>query len=256
MDDAASMVEFAGIGELAETTTHLLALSLHAAGQLGESSGDPRGGRDPVQQMVLQQARDHLDKVREGFILSVRTNQVQHRAEIGYLLDRVLIDWDAFSRELGLDSGTGESADAPATGGGADGGAESPDSHALENPTLENPALEKVRFQLLAFAMAAVALGFLPKLGPKQITFPHSFGDPPTYSDIPVPVTAGEMLARIEEMQGTVWQMMSNNMGHLIQRRYGPVRRTYGFFEASAWLTKKEAARFGMPRNRTAFSWF
>jgi len=242
MDDAESIVEFAGIGELAETTTHLLALSLHAAGHAAEAGRSASDRRDPVERLVLQQAREHLNEVREGFILSVRTSQVYERAEIGYLLDRVLIDWDAFSRELGLDVGDSSSV--------------SNDESSQDGSGDNSSTLERVRFQLLAFAMAAVALGFLPKLPSKEITFPKSYGNPPTYSDIPVPVTAGQMLSRIEEMQGPVWQRMSGDLVHLIQRRYGSVRRTYGFFEASAWLTKKEAERFGMKRNRSAFTWF
>lgn len=257
MDDTGNMFEFAGIGEVAETTTQLLALSLqNAAHGRGAGRDYADGGRarvDPVEQLVLQQARDYLNKVREGFVLSVRSNQVRDLGEISYLLDRVLVDWDAFSRELGLDGG--DDSPPPATDAGVDTGAGATENN-LDNENTANGPLEKVRYQLMAFAMAAVALGFLPKLPSKEITFPHSYGNPPTYSDIPVPGTAGEMLSRIEEMQGTLWQMMSGDMGHLIQRRYGPVRRTYGFFEASAWLTKKDAERFGIKRNRTAFSWF
>lgn len=236
MDDTENMFEFAGIGEVAETTTHLLALSLQSAAR--SRAGRSALVQDPVQMMVLQQARDHLNKVREGFMLSVRTNEVRNAPEISYLLDRVLVDWEAFSQELGLDS---PEPGAPVAGDGEPG---------------EQSGVEKIRFQLLAFAMAAVALGFLPKLPAKEITFPRSFGNPPTYSDIPVPGSAGEMLSRIEEMQGTLWQMMSNNMSELLQHRYGPVRRTYGFFEASAWLTKKDAERFGIKRARSAFSLF
>lgn len=293
MDDAENMVEFAGIGEVAETTTQLLALSLHAAGYGNEFSSEQRTNHDPVQHLVLQQARDYLNKVREGFVLSVRSNQVRSRAEIGYLVDRALIDWEAFSRELGLeDEGdraanttdatarNAESADSVAGGSRKNHSAadRTPGSHpTTRNSSAKEPApesmageklpgelsgaesaaLEKVRHQVMAFAMAAVALGFLPKLPSKAITFPHSYSSPPTYSDIPVPATAGEMLSRIEEMQSTLWQMMSNDMGHLIQRCYGPVRRTYGFFEVSAWLAKKDAERFGIKQNnRTAFSWF
>ena len=91
-----------------------------------------------------------------------------------------------------------------------------------------------------------VALGALPRLPAKQITFPHSYSKPPTYSDIPVPNTPGELLHRIEEMEQMVWRLMSDDLRGLVQRRYGPLRRTYGFFEASAWLTRKETARFGV----------
>ena len=104
----------------------------------------------------------------------------------------------------------------------------------------------RVRQQLLAFGMAVIAMGYLPRLPSKQVTFPHSYGKPPTYADIPVPHTPGELLWRIEELEQTVWQMMSRDLGELVQRRYGPVRRTYGFFETSAWLSIREVERFGI----------
>jgi hypothetical protein len=221
MEENAGLFEFVGIGELAETTTQLLALSLHHSAQSSEK-------RDvgQIEQLVLQQARDYVRKVREGFMLSVRTGQVTRRAELRYLLDRVLSDWSQLSRELGLEELTGPTADTP------EGDA------ALR--------VERVRYQLLAFGMAVVALGALPRLPAKQITFPHSYSKPPTYSDIPVPNTPGELLYRIEELEQMVWRLMSDDLRGLVQHRYGPLRRTYGFFEASAWLARKEIARFGV----------
>ncbi|OUC08400.1 hypothetical protein RY27_09225 [Litorilinea aerophila] len=98
--------------------------------------------------------------------------------------------------------------------------------------------------------MAAVAMGYLPRLPAQQITFPHSYSDPPTYADIPVPSTPGEMLWRIEELEQMLWRLMSADMQELVQRQYGPLRRTYGFFEASAWLSQQEAERFGIKPQR------
>ena len=238
MDKSASVFEFAGISEVAETTTHLLALALQ---QADRSRPVADAGLGPVEQYVLQQARDYLSTVREGFVLSVRTSNISHRAEFRYLLKRVLTDWDELSRELGLavaGDGPEDAATAPAT---------------QEDRTL---ALERVRQQLLAFGMAAVAMGYLPRLPSKQVTFPQNYGKPPTYADIPVPHTAGEMLWRIEELEETVWQMMSRDLGELVQRRYGPVRRTYGFFETSAWLSSTEVERFGLKRKQSALRLF
>lgn len=229
MDKSPTVFEFAGISEVAETTTQLLALALHQAGRKTSAAGMTLG---EVEQFVLQQARDYLSTVREGFVLSVRTANVSDRAEIRYLLDRVLTDWDELSRELGF----GEEAlcvDAP--GNGSADGANAPRAD-----------IQRVRQQLLAFGMAVIALGYLPRLPSKQVTFPHSFGKPPTYADIPVPHTPGELLWRIEELEQTVWHMMSRDLGELVQRRYGSVRRTYGFFETSAWLSMREVERFGL----------
>jgi len=231
MREEAGVYEFVGIGEVAETTTHMLELSLQQALQPASRRG---GGLGQIEQLVLQQARDYLSTVREGFMLSVRTTQVGDYSELGYLLERVLTDWDRFSEELGL----------------------GPDREDQPDPRTEAPLVpeglrvERVRRQLLAFGMAAVAMGALPRLPAKQVTFPPSYGKPPTYSDISAPHTPGEMLWRIEEVEQTLWQMMSQDIVELVRRRYGPLRRTYGFFEASAWLTRKEAQRFGVKKRR------
>jgi hypothetical protein len=234
---SADVYDFVGFGELAETTTQLLSLNLH---QTAQSGGDKRNDMDAVGQMVLQQAGDYLHKVREGFILSVRAGQVSNQTELRYLLDRVISDWSQLSRELGLADGDEEHEPQRETS-------------AITSSTSAMPTeVERVRQQLLAFGMAVVALGQLPRLPSKQITFPHSYSNPPTYSDIPVPSTPGEMLWRIEELEQMVRRLMSDDLYHLVQRRYGSLRRTYGFFEASAWLTYKETARFGVKKRATS----
>lgn len=235
-NESAGLYDFVGFGELAETTTQLLSLNLQ---QTAQSGGEQRSEIGAVGHMVLQQAEDYLHKVREGFILSVRAGQVGHRAELRYLLERVISDWSQLSHELGL---TEES---------------QPEARAESGllPAGNEPAqnrIERVRHQLLAFGMAVVALGQLPRLPSKQITFPHSYSDPPTYSDIPVPSTPGEMLWRIEELEQMVRRLMSDDLYELVQRRYGSLRRTYGFFEASAWLSHKESARFGIKKRTTS----
>ena len=207
--------DFIAIAEVADATTRWLAMHL----QTDVAATQPRGRRDRISLTILQQARDYLAQVREGFVLSVRAGQVVDSSEMRYLLERVLLDWDALSRELGL---------------------------ALESETeVEfDRALERVRGQLLAFGMALVALAALPRLPAESVTFPHSYHRPPTYADIPAPVTPGEVLSRIEEMEGMLWQFARGRWGELVRRRYGPLRRTYGFFETSALLAGEHARRF------------
>jgi hypothetical protein len=242
MRERADVFEFVGIGELAETLTQYLSLSLqYTSDHVGPQQPGGATGLEKMQQLILQQAKDHLTKVREGFVLSVRTAQVTDRSEIRYLLDRVLLDWEQFSRELGLED-EANTGDAPADqASGSD---------------FDHPAIEHVRHQLLAYSMAAVALGHLPRLPSSQITFPRSYSDPPTYSDISAPDSPGEMLVRIEEIEQMLWQIMVNDLGELVKHRYGPLRRTYGFFEASAWLARKEAERFGIKKRETKIVFF
>ncbi|MEZ4708689.1 MAG: hypothetical protein R3A44_15885 [Caldilineaceae bacterium] len=224
MQNRADVYEFVSIGELAETTTQLLSLNLHYRTKVGGAAqSQPKSGIEQVEQFVLQQARDYLANVREGFVLSVRTAKLADQRELRYLLDRVLTDWSLLSEELGLESG--------------------------DNAATAEPEIERVRSQLLAFGMAAVALGYLPKLPAKRVTFPHSYSNPPTYADITAPDTPGEMLWRIEELEEMLWQFMAEDLNQLVQRRYGPLRRTYGFFEASAWLASEQAKRFGIQKH-------
>src|SRR6202008_909631 len=98
------------------------------------------------------------------------------------------------------------------------------------------PKLEQVREQLLAFGMAAIAFGQLPRLPAEQITFPYSYSDPPTYSDISAPDSPGETLVRIEELEQMLWQIMASDLQELLKYHYGALRRTYGFFEVSAFM--------------------
>lgn len=236
MDESAGLYDFVGFGELAETTTRLLALNLQTGAGIGPGgrveAGCEEVGR--VEQMVLQQARDYLAQVREGFMLTVRTERLTQRGELTYLLERVITDWGGLSRELlateELPNGMTEDGDAA--------------------------RLAQVRRQVLAFGMAVIALGQLPRMPAKQVTFPHSYGNPPTYCDIPVPSTPGEMLWRIEELEQIVWRLMSGELPALLQRRYGPLRRTYGFFEAGAWLSRKETIRFGVKPAQAPLTFF
>jgi hypothetical protein len=235
MHDKTSLHEFARIGEVAETTTQLLALGLQHHTTF---AGRPRAAArkvDPVEQYVLQQARDLMAQVREGFVLSVRSAQAPGKSELRFLLERVLHDWRALSEELGL-----QAEDAEQAGSIAEGAV----------PASEQQRLERLRHQLLAFGMAATALGSLPRTPAADVTFPYSFGQPPTYGDIPAPATPAAMLHRIEELETMLWKLMALDLQELVNHAYGPLRRTYGFFEVSARLANQEATRFGIKRTQ------
>lgn len=218
------LYDFVAIGELADTMKQLIYMGL----AYNIRRQDQVESLARVEQIILQQARDYLGRVREGFVLSVRTTDVSSGDELGYLLERVLLDWDTLSRELEL---------APGADATQDSGAHEQDAH---------EQIERVRDQLLAFGMAAVAMGMLPRLPNSEITFPKSYRKPPTYADIPVPNTPAQMLQRIEEIEQMIWQINTHDLVDLVERRYDPLRRTYGFFESSAWLAHLESRRFGV----------
>jgi len=231
VDEQTGVYKFLSIGEMAETTTQLLSLSLQYKTSFGGQSRPQRkSGLEQMEQLILQQARDYLAEVREGFVLSAQTTKVRNRAELQFLLERVLVDWGELSRELGLE-----------------------EREPAEGQPIE---LECIRQQLVAYGMAVVALGQLPRLPAEHVTFPYSYSTPPTYSDIPTPDTAGEMLWRIEELEQMIWQLMSNDLQALVERRYGALRRTYGFFETSALLANREAERFGLKKKSRPLKMF
>jgi len=157
-------------------------------------------------QEFLSATLTHLGEAREGFALCLRTTSVSDPDELRYLVRQILFDW-SWLEDLGLASKTeGE--------------------------------IEKVGSQLLAFAHTYVTLGVLPRLPPQQVTYPQGH---PTYADIPVPHTPGEVLLRIEELEEVVSEVSIVPMGKL---EPDSLRRTYGFFEASAWLAARHLALF------------
>lgn len=147
---------------------------------------------------ALRQALTHLGDVREGFVISARTSQVASPEELRYLIARVLLDW-GWVEAAGLVLEPGE---------------------AVEQPEL----------QLVAFAHSCVSLGLLPRMAPHQITYPVGRR---TYADIPVPRTPGEVLERIEELERALTVLELEPLAALEE---STVKRTYGFFETSAWL--------------------
>ena len=246
MSRNSAVYEFVGIGEMAETTTQLLSLALRYGIRDSGHKQNRAPGMEHVTQMVLQQARDYLARVREGFVLSVRTAEMTDRQEIQYLLDRVLVDWAQLSAELGItDDSLKHSKEHGTVGQG----------NSTTDHLGTDAQLEHIRAQLMAYGMAMVALGHLPRLPAEQVTFPHSYTEPPSYSDILAPDSPGEILWRIEELEEILWQVIASDPSELVNRRYGSVRRTYGFFEASAWLARREAERFGIKPRQTGLSY-
>lgn len=158
----------------------------------------------PADQRRLSLALEHLSDVHEGFALTLRTTAVRSPSELRDLVRRILIDW-SWLAELGLSWQGGQ----------------------IELPVS----------QVLAFAHATVALGILPHLPPELITYPKAKR---SYADIPVPHTPGEVLARIEELEQVVWEAAERPVGAV---KPDPLRRTYGFFETSAWLVSQHLHR-------------
>ena len=146
----------------------------------------------------------HLEDVREGFILSQRTSSSISLGELRALVQRVLLDWD-WLQTLNL-------AFSPAD------------------------EIEMPQQQLLYFNHALVALATLPHLPAQAITFPQKR---PSYADVTAPGLPGELLARIEEIERVIYQTEAMPTQ---APPYDPFRRTYAFFEASVWLVNNYLA--------------
>lgn len=147
---------------------------------------------------LLAETLQHMEDVREGFILSQRTSLSVNTEELHRLVQHVLLDWNWLDTLNLAFSPAGE----------------------IESP----------QPQLLYFNHALVALGALPHLPAQAVTFPQK---QPTYADVTAPGLPGELLARIEEIEQIIYQTEAMPTRTLA---YDPLRRTYAFFEASTWL--------------------
>jgi hypothetical protein len=147
-----------------------------------------------------------IENAREGFKITLRTHSVRDLSELRDLIQETLFTWE-WLQDCGLE---------------------------LEPDSEVYLPLE----QTLAFAHSYITLGVLPRLPDWQVTYPDT---PATYADIPVPRTPGEILARIDELENVLSQATAK------PRRAAdpePLRRTYGFFETSAWLVSHHLGLF------------
>lgn len=149
----------------------------------------------------LTNTLEHIEGVREGFILSQRLDNYAGLSVLRDLVEHVLLDWEWLQNlNLGM------------------------------QPSEE---VDTVGPQLIFFNHALIALGMLPRLPAEAVTFPQRR---PTYSDVKTPAEPGELLERIEEIERTIYHadlMPNKKIAH------GPLRRTYAFFEASNWLVNQ-----------------
>lgn len=196
MDANEPLIAFFAMGNIAKRTKQLL--------------GEYMRRRDePLtldRQEYLTLTFHHIERVREGFKITLRTKSVRDLSELRDLIRQTLMSWD-WLEEYGMEL--------------------HPDDeihHPLE--------------QTLAFAHSYVTWGVLPRVPDWVVTYP---GDPSTYADIPVPRTPGEILARIDELETVLSEATAKPKREADPE---PLRRTYGFFETSAWLVSHHLGLF------------
>ncbi len=197
MDLRDRLVDFLAVGNVAQGATQALSTYLQRQAPLGST-----------EETRVSMSLSHLDTVREGFQITLRTSDVRTFDELRWLVNRFLFDW-SWLEEQGLTILPGEE-------------------------------VHLVQKQVFAFGHAFTALAVLPRLPARLVSFPGS----PTYADIPVPRSPGEVLTRIDEMEEVLYEALVRTP-HEVGTE--PIRRTYGFFETSAWLAFDHLRRFLRP---------
>lgn len=197
MDTFDSLVEYLELGDVAREMRDGLAYRMVA----------PSADLPDAIHKAFNHALSHLGHVREGFVVSLRTSDATHPAELRKLVRTILFEWERAEDVFGF-------------------------------PFAPDDRIESPRSQLLAFAHSYVTFGVIPQLPPDEVTFPQRRR---SYADIHAPRSPGEVLERIEEMEAVVTEAETEPLERIDRSR---LRRTYGFFEASAWLVAYHAARF------------
>jgi hypothetical protein len=164
---------------------------------------DDRDG-EAVRDVLAREALGHVEAVLEGLVLLGRTGQFSHE-EL-----RVLV------RRAGI-------AAPPRVG--------TPDAVAAEHEAAHlRPALRAIDGRaMLAAGHARVIFSVIPQLPTEAVAWPRRH---PTYADIPVPRTEGELMLRAEELARVVWRVAAGD-----ERRDEPLRRTLAFYDAGARLS-------------------
>jgi hypothetical protein len=172
----------------------------------------PQAALPSYAKRAFKDARMQLGDAREGFVISLRAADVANTTELRKLVNAVLLDWGHAEALFGFD-------------------------------VMPDDKIEMPRMQLIAFAHSYATFGLMPTLPPDEVTFPQQRR---TYADIHAPRTPGEVLERIEELERVVTEAELEPLDHIDHNR---LRRTYGFFETSAWLVAHHAAQFASKRH-------
>ena len=157
-----------------------------------------------VRDILAREALSHVEAVLEGLILLTRAGQFSGE------------ELRALVRRAGI-------IEPPRAG--------SPDAVAAEQEAAHlRPALRTIDGRtMLAAGHARVVFSLIPQLPAEAVAWPRR---PPTYADIPVPRSEGELMLRAEELARVVWRVAAGD-----DRRDEPLRRTVAFYEAGSRLS-------------------
>jgi hypothetical protein len=107
----------------------------------------------------------------------------------------------------------------------------SPDAIAAEQEMAHlRPTLQAIDGRtMLAAGHARVVFSVIPQLPTEAVAWPQRR---PSYADIPVPRSEGELMLRAEELARVVWRVAAGD-----ERRDEPLRRTLAFYDAGSRLS-------------------
>jgi len=165
---------------------------------------------EAVRDLLAREALVHIEAVLEGLIMLARTGG-SSREELRSLV-----------RHAGII--------APPRPGSADAVAAEQEAAHLR------PALRAIDGRtMLAAGHARVVFSVIPQLPSEAVAWPQRR---PSYADIPVPRSEGELVLRAEELARVVWRVAAGD-----ERRDEPLRRTLAFYDAGSRLSVRGGFR-------------
>jgi len=183
---------------------HLLDTCRRTRAALLSIVNDEHPDDEAARDLLGREALVHVESVLEGLTLLLRTGQFSGE------------ELRALVRRAGIVP--------PAHAG-------SPDALAAEEEAAHlRPALRAIDGRtMLAAGHARVVFSVIPQLPAGAVAWPRR---PPTYADIPVPRSEGELMLRAEELARVVWRVAAGD-----ERRDEPLRRTLAFYDAGSRLS-------------------
>ena len=159
---------------------------------------------EAVRDVLAREALGHVEAVLDGLAVLARTGAFS-REELRALVRRAGIV-------------------APPRAG-------SPDAIAAEHEAAHlRPALRAIDGRtMLAAGHARVVFSVIPQLPTEAVAWPQRR---PSYADIPVPRSEGELMLRAEELARVVWRVAAGD-----ERRDEALRRTLAFYDAGSRLS-------------------
>jgi len=189
---------------------HLLDTCRRTRAALLTIVNDERRDGDASRDLLGHEALDHVESVLEGLTLLLRTGQLSPE------------ELRALVRRAGIVA-------PPAAG--------SPDAVAADHESGHvRPALRAIDGRtMLAAGHARVVFSLIPRLPAEAVAWPRPH---PTYADIPVPRSEGELMLRAEELVRVVWRVAAGD-----ERRDEALRRTLAFYDAGSRLSVRGGFR-------------